>query len=354
MFSFSKKAYTSVKDFPPIPRLKSPEQNTALGQDLLRTEGEDAMSQMIVNWTDEKTAQFQKEIFTFEHRLAETGLFTDEALIELLEKHPADMLDVCTMGGSDHKLYPNRFRTGDFRDASGAVMLEAAKAGKIWINVRRAMNVHPEYKAVLDSMYGNLAKVSGSAVFNANGGVLISSPVAKVPYHFDKTEVILWHVRGQKRIYVYPQTQEFIPDESHENALASYTEDDLPFHEYFNEHATILDLEPGQGGSWPLHSPHRVDNRTFCVSVTTEYSTRESGMKNAAMITNSVLRHRLGMNPSYKDDSAVARQVKSVFGRVIKKAGLLPDKSQPDVVTFKLDPNAPNYLVDIDPFERCF
>lgn len=312
------------------------------------------MVNMIANWTDDKTAKFQKEIFTFKHRLAETGLFTDEALIELLEKHPTDMLDVCTMGGAKDTLYPNKFRTGDFRDASGKVMLEAAKAGCVWINVRRAMNVHPEYKAVLDSMYGDLGALTGNTVFNAKGGILISSPIAKVPYHFDKTETLLWHVRGKKRVYIYPLTQEFISDEAHENAMTSYIDDDLPFHEHFNQSATVIDLEPNQSAVWPLHSPHRVDNQTFCVSVTTEYSTRESGMKNAAMITNSVLRHRLGMNPSYSRDGDITRKVKSVFGRVIKKAGILPDTTGVDLVTFKLDPNAPGYLVDTEPYERTF
>lgn len=61
---------------------------------------------MLTDWTDEHTKKFQKEIMTFGHDLKSTGLFTDEALIKLLEKHPSDQLDVCTMGASDHPLYP--------------------------------------------------------------------------------------------------------------------------------------------------------------------------------------------------------------------------------------------------------
>ncbi|MEM9599588.1 MAG: hypothetical protein AAF926_01075, partial [Pseudomonadota bacterium] len=85
---------------------------------------------MLDGWTDEHTASFQSEIMTFRHRLEETGLFTDEALVDLLERHPGHMLDVCTMGATDHPLYPNRFRTGDFRGVPGADLLAAAKAGK--------------------------------------------------------------------------------------------------------------------------------------------------------------------------------------------------------------------------------
>lgn len=312
------------------------------------------MTNMITDWTEEKSKKFQEDIMTFRHQLSATGLFTDEALIKLLEKHPQNMLDVCTMGASDHPEFPNKFRTGDFRDVPGKVLIEAAKAGKVWINLRRAMNVHPEYKQVLDKMYGDLSTLSGTSVYNANGGILISSPVARVPYHFDKTETILWHVRGKKVLYLYPMTTEFIPDEAHENTITNYIDDDLPYKDYFEEHATVVELDTDQAVTWPLNSPHRVDNQTFCVSVTTEYSTRESAMKNAAMLANAALRHRFGLSPSYSHDGPMARQVKSVFGRVIKKAGLVPDTTPEDMVTFRIDPEVPDYLVDTVPFKRTF
>jgi len=100
------------------------------------------------DWTDEHTSVFRKDIMTVRHKLEDTGLFTDDALADLLDKHPSEKLDVCTMG-HDHPLYPNKFRTGDFRDCDGKTLIEAAKAGAIWMNVRQAMNVHPEYKSVL-------------------------------------------------------------------------------------------------------------------------------------------------------------------------------------------------------------
>ena len=159
---------------------------------------------MLTDWSDAKTASFQKEILSFGHSLAETGLFTDASLISLLERHPADKMDVCTMGESTHPLYPNKFRTGDFRNVPGKTLLAAVKAGRVWINLREAMNVHEDYKLVLDQMYGGLAKATGNRAFNPRGGILISSPIARVPYHFDKTETILWHVRGKKRVFLYP------------------------------------------------------------------------------------------------------------------------------------------------------
>ncbi|GGX63748.1 hypothetical protein GCM10011309_12210 [Litorimonas cladophorae] len=312
------------------------------------------MAPMIPDWSAQNSAAFQKEITSFEHNLAGTGLFTDEALIDLLERHPSEKLDVCTMGASDHPLYPNKFRTGDFRDVPGKVLLDAAKAGRVWINVREAMNIHPEYKSALDRMYGELSEKTGNRAFNPRGGILISSPVARVPYHFDKTETILWHVRGQKRMYLYPLTQKFIPDESYEASITDFLSDDLPYDASYDEAATVIDIPEGAALTWPLNQPHRVDNQTFCVSVTTEYSTRESGMKNAAMVTNATLRHRFGMSPSYATDSELSRKVKSIAGRVLRKTPLVPDTSSPDMVTFRIDANADDFIVDTDPYPRTF
>jgi len=312
------------------------------------------MQAMLKDWTDEHTAGFQKEIIGFKHGLNETGLFTDAALAKLLDKHPSEQLDVCTMDVFEDERYPNKFRTGDFRNVDGATLIDAAKAGQIWINLRKAMNIHPEYKAVLDAMYGGIAEATGKKTFNANGGILISSPIAKVPYHFDKTETILWHIRGKKRIYLYPVTEDFIPDEAYENALINRLDDDIPYEQAFDEHAKAIDLEEGQALTWPLSSPHRVDNQEFCVSVTTEYSTRESGLKNAAMLANATIRNRFGGNPTYTHASPLTRNLKSVFGRIVKKTGLAVITDEPDMVSFKIDKSAPNYIVNLDPFERNF
>jgi hypothetical protein len=309
---------------------------------------------MLDGWTQAHTEAFQNEFLTFRHRLAETGLFTDDALIDLLERHPSQNLDVCTMGAADHPLYPNRFRTGDFRDASAADLVAAAKAGKVWINVRNAMNLHDDYRAVLDRMYGDLAKATGNRAYNPKGSILISSPVAKVPYHFDKTEVILWHVRGRKTVYAWPNNQKFIPDTAHESTLTKMIDDDLPYTAAFEDDATVLALTDGDGATWPLNSPHRVDNETFCVSVTTEYSTAESGTKNAAMLTNATLRRYLKASPLYENDGALARRLKSVAGRVIRKTPLGADRSPADMVTFKIDPSVDGFLVDVEPFQRDF
>ena len=321
--------------------------------DTLTGTGAPTAAPMLTDWSADKTARFQKAILDFRHDLASTGLFTDAALTDLLRRHPSELLDVCTMSHNDPR-FPNRFRTGDFRGVAPETLLAAARSGKVWINVRNAMNVHADYRAVLERMYGELAERTGSAAFNAKGGVLISSPIARVPYHVDKTETILWHVRGKKRIYLYPRSDDFIPDASYEATLTDLINDDLPYHASMDASATVIDLEEGQALTWPLNSPHRVDNSTFCVSVTTEYSTRESAIKNATMMTNAMLRARFGLNPSFERDGPLARRTKSLMGRALNRVGLIPKSSRPDMVTFRVDAGVEGFLVDTDPYVRDF
>jgi len=309
---------------------------------------------IITDWTEEMTSTFRKSVFTFSHALNDTNLFTDEALIELLSKHPAHLTDVCTMGPVEDTRYPNKLRTGDFRDCSAHDLFGAAKNGKVWINLRKAMNVHPEYSAILNKMYGDIASNTGKKPFNANGGILITSPVARTPYHFDKTETILWHIRGPKRIFFYPVQPKFISDESYERAVTNMLDDDLPYKAEFDEDAIAVDLKEGQAVSWPLSSPHRVDNHGFCVSVTTEFSSRESALKNAAMIANATFRKRFGSSSGWTDQTPINRLGKSALGLALMKTKLAPNTKHTDLVTFKVASDVHSGIVEIEPFERDF
>ncbi len=310
---------------------------------------------ILKDWSSEHTQKFQKETFTFRHRINETNLFTDEALLTLLGTHPSHLMDVCSMSEENDPTNPNRFLTGDFRDASPETILAAAKAGRIWINLRKAMNIHPKYKVLLSKMYGEIAHNTKKKAYKANGGILISSPISQTPYHFDKTETILWHVRGKKRVYVYPLTQKFISDKAFEDTIIKSITDDIPYSTEFEKDAIIIDLEDDQAATWPLNSPHRVDNSEFCVSITTEYTTHASSLKNAGMIANATLRDKFGISSNWSEEKPPTKVAKFVLGKVIKATTTLQDKNvETDMVSFKLDPSVPGFIVETEPYPRQF
>ena len=309
---------------------------------------------MLTDWTAKHSERFREETITFGHSLTESGLFTDGALIELMKKHPMEQMDVCSMSDCSDPEFVNQFMTGDFRGVSAETLLEAAKAGRIFMNLRNAMNIHPEYTELLDQMFGELSEKTGFENYKAKGSILISSPISQTPYHFDKTQTILWHVRGKKRMYIYPMTPEFISDESYEATAVSYRIDDLPYDETFDLAADIVDLDPGEAVAWPLNAPHRVDNGSFCVSVTTEYNTRECVIKNNNMVANSALRGKLGFKPSYAKDGDLKRMAKAGMGVVLRKTGYIKRKDTPDMVSFKIDPKIEGFVVKTEPFLRNF
>ena len=307
---------------------------------------------IISNWTEEHTEKFQNDTFRIKHDLHSTGLFSDDALSELLDAHPKDQLDVCAM--SVHPVYQYKFRTGDVRDVDGKTLIEAVKSGTIWINMRKAMNIHPDYNAVLQKMYGEIATLTGLKPFQARGGILISSPAAKVPLHFDATETVLWHIRGQKRVILYPKTESILPDEEYETFMYKVTEDYLPHDPSLEEEAESHDLEEGEMITWALNRPHRVENQSYCVSVTTEYSTHESSVKNAGMYTNAVLRQKLGLNPSWSSASKPEKYIKAGIGIMLRKIGVLDALQPQDMVSFTIDKTLPGFIRDIKPFAREF
>lgn len=307
---------------------------------------------IISDWTDEHTQKFRNETLRVKHDLISTGLFSDEALSELLDKHPRDQLDVCAM--STHPVYQYKFRTGDVRGVDGKTLIEAVKSGEIWINMRKAMNIHSEYNAILSQMYGKIANLTGMKPINARGGILISSRSAKVPLHFDATETVLWHIRGQKKVILYPHTENILPDEEYENFMYKVTEDYLPHDPSIETEAEIYDLQEGEMITWALNRPHRVENQSYCISVTTEYSTHESSLKNAGMYTNAVLRQKLGLNPSWRSASKPEKYIKASVGTVLRKIGVLDALQPKDMVSFTIDNTVSGFIREIEPIAREF
>jgi hypothetical protein len=313
--------------------------------------------ELINNWTQENSKSYGKEVMAVQHSLNETGLFTDDALADLLDRHPRHSLDVLALP-KDHSYqeYQDQQLTVDFGDASGHTLVEAAKAGDIWINVREAMNLHAEYKAVLDQLHEELADLTGKNQDRqkSRGGILLSSPTARTPYHSDPTMTHLWHIRGHKRAWVYPLGQEFLADKDFEAIVLGEIDEDAPYNPKFDESAGMFDLMGGEMVSWPHRSPHRVENKTYCISMVMEFSTRQSAFINSGMLANGILRRKFGLNPSWENASQIEKLAKSTMGRFLRKTGAHSSYRRTDLVKFKLDPDADGFIRPVTPYQRTF
>ena len=309
---------------------------------------------IIEDWGEEHTKAYSKEIMLVHHNLEKTGLFTDDALAKLLDKHPDHLLDVCAMA-ADPALY-DRHQTVDFRGLDGATLLALVKKGQLWLNMREGMTHHPEYKIVMNQLLDELEAHSG---FKENpkkcyGGILVSSPTAKAAYHHDATRTNLWHIRGHKRAYIYPITDKFLPDEAYEKTVIGQPDEDVSYRPDFDDDAQIYDLYGGEMVTWPHPSPHRVENKTFCVSMVSEFCTRSTAFYNGIAFTNGLLRRNLGLDPHIRDNSKIINLCKFGTGVALRKLGAIKIHQRKDMVKFKLNPDKPEILEKIEPFERDF
>lgn len=314
--------------------------------------------QIIYDWSEEDRKLYGKTVQVVKHRLNETGLFTDEKLANMLDNHPSEKIDFQYV--SDEPVdpqFPDRQLTVDFTGATGKDLIEAAKSdARIWINVREVMNLHPEYKAVLDQIHEELEELTGKNKDrrNCRGGILISSATASTPYHADPTMTHLWHVRGHKRSWIYPVDLDLIPDQAYEAIILGEVDEDMPFNPYWDEKAVIeADLYGGEMVNWPHRSPHRVDNVTYCVSMVMEFSTRESAFTNSGMFTNGILRRKLGVHSVWEKASAPEKFVKAAAGYSLRKIGARKSFRRKDMVNYRLNLSSKDLIEKVEqPYER--
>ena len=241
-----------------------------------------------------------REAAVHAHGLNAQGFAEDAWLAALLDRCPADLFDI-NLYDYDAEGQVS-LRTGARGRLSGAELLEAIKAGRLWVNIRNAQAAAPD---LWDAAMGEFARIQTAypgmkAVTNA-GQLILSSPRARVPYHFDPAGVVLFHLRGRKRVFVYPGDEAHLPERCMEQVVARQTTEELPYVRAFEGDATVIDLEPGQALTWPLYAPHRVENLDrFCVSLSMDFQTWPSRWRNGALYTNAVLRSR-GARPRQTD-----------------------------------------------------
>lgn len=224
------------------------------------------------------------------HHLLDTELFSDEKLIELFDLHDPDELLVYRMGDDHRKL--DDFQYGDRGNLTAPELLEAVKGGKLWLNIINMMQNHDIYDDLVNRIYDELAeKVPGFRTLHRSANLLVSSPSAKVYYHADAPLNMLWHLRGEKRVWVYPGDERFAPREWVEMIFTRESDDDLPYKPEFDQHATPYDLHPGDMLTWPQNRPHRVENLSgLNVSLTTEHYTPQALKKRMTYLSNRYLR----------------------------------------------------------------
>ncbi len=258
------------------------------------------------------------------HDLVGDPLFEDQQLAALLDAVPRSNLQVFTMGTDPVRT--DEWRRGTVGGLSGAELLAAARRGRLWFNVLRVHEVDARFGALLTELFADLqAKVPGLAVEQKRATLLISSPGAQVYYHADAQPNLLWHVRGTKRVWVYPALDErFMTEDALGRIFTGEADEQLAYDGAWDAQAQVIDLAAGEVAWWPQNSPHRVMNVDgFNVSLSTEFSTAASTRRVNVRAANHVLRHKLRVPRAGVAEEGLLASAKATGYRLARRAGVL-------------------------------
>ena len=259
-------------------------------------------SKIFSKWDETHSELWSHQPIRLEHEMHKSPAFSMDDLARLIEGYPREHYSLVQTGARGSS---RLWREGDIGNLSGRQVIEAISRGGLWLNMRDVSAVDSRYRKLVDSMFEEIAaKVPGFQTPKHQDSILISSPDAQVYYHADLPGQSLIQIAGRKRVYVYPNTAPFITPEHLEDIALFDVEVDLPYEDWYDDHAKVLDIGPGQMLSWPMNAPHRVENLdTFNVSMTVSYINDDIRRAEIVNLANGLLRHRFGYTPKSRSSA---------------------------------------------------
>jgi hypothetical protein len=157
---------------------------------------------------------------------------------------------------------------------------------------------------------------------------------------------MLWHIRGVKRVWVYPPFDpRFASPEVLGKVCSGEWTEDVPYDRGFDRYALVFDAQPGQLITWPQLTPHRVTNlEGLNVSLSTEHKNARARRQINVHTANHLLRTYCGLAVTGFDVDGIAPHVKQAFARALRHLGKPFGKEKKQFVyskTFVVDPETP-------------
>jgi hypothetical protein len=296
-----------------------------------------------LDWSGQKFDAFGSRPIVAHHGLNERDVLNDEVLVDILDRYPRNRLQAWTMGTDP--LRREDWQPVDTADVSGKDLLAAVKSGRLWYNILRLDLFDPMYRDIVDQLYAEMARACPQLKpLSVVGTLLLSSPGAQVYYHADGPPTTLFHIRGRKRMWVYPACDErFISQEMMEAIFGSAMDEEVPYSPEFDRYADVFDLKPGDMVWWPLNAPHRIENLdSFNVSLSTRYHTVESERRKLVYNANRFFRRLPGIKHLSVKETGLNSRLKCLAFRACRRAGLEGATSgYVYQAKFRVDPNGP-------------
>jgi hypothetical protein len=303
---------------------------------------------IFTKWDETHSDLWSHQPIRLEHEMHKSAAFSMDDLARLIESYPRGQYSLVKTGARGSSRV---WREGEIGDLGGREVIEAISRGGLWLNMRDVGAVDSRYRKLVDRMFEEVAaKVPGFEIPKAHQeSILISSPDAQVYYHADLPGQNLIQIAGRKRVYVYPNTAPFIRPEHLEDIALFNVEVDLPYKEWYEDYAKVLDIGPGQMLGWPMNAPHRVENLdTFSVSMTISYTNDEIRRSEILNLANGMLRHRFGYTPKSRSLRGPSFFAKAVMQKLLRDGRWIKrERSIRRPIDFRLDRAQPGKIVDL-------
>lgn len=304
-----------------------------------------------LDWDESDFAGYGQAPRISRHRLHEWPMFTKEALIEVLDAYPRDELQAFTMGHDPEQ--PDDWASVDTGNATGEELWQALTHGRVWLNLLWVERFDTRYAELLESMYETLsARIDRLKGYEQpHLTMLMSSPNAQVYYHFDAEDNMLWHVRGEKTMLIYPRSQlEQVDPAIVEDIFSWSRNEDLPYHSSYDALAQRFDMKPGDVASWPHTSPHRIVNSdSLNVSLSTSVITPQTKRRHLTYNANQWLRKSTPLrNLSTRETGAGAAGKRLVYRAAKRLGGVPTPPGIPHIARYRIDPNAERGFMELD------
>jgi hypothetical protein len=299
-------------------------------------------------WDDTHSELWAHQPIRLEHQMHTSPAFAVDELARLIENYPREHYSLVQTGARGASRV---WREGDIGNLSGRQVIEAISRGGLWLNMRDVGAVDSRYRELVDRMFEEIvAKVPGFKTPRGHQeSILISSPDAQVYYHADLPGQSLVQISGRKRVWVYPNSAPFITAEHLEDIALFNVEVDLPYKDWYDDHAKVLDIGPGQMLGWQMNAPHRVENLdSFSVSMTISYTNDEIRRAEIVNLANGLLRHRFGYQPRSRNLRGPSYFAKAVMQKLLRDSGWVKrQRSARRPIDFRLDAAQPGKIVDL-------
>ena len=298
-------------------------------------------------WDETHSELWGHQPIRLAHDMHTHPAFAMDELAKLIESYPREHYSLVKTGARGASRV---WREGDIGRLGGRQVIEAISRGGLWLNLRNITSVDRRYRDLVDRMFAEIAAhVPGFEAPKHQAGILISSPDAQVYYHADLPGQGLIQLAGRKRVYVYPNTPPFIRPEHLEDIALFDVEVDIPYADWYDRHAEVIDLEPGQMLNWPLNAPHRVENLgTLNISMTVSYVNDEIRRAEIVNLANGLLRHRFGWQPKSRSLRGPSYFAKAVMQKLLRDSRWVKrERAARRPIDFRLDETDPGGIVDL-------